>query len=156
MPSHKSRRDGRFLQSSKSNRTASKTCEGGRPPRQRECLSALAGLEAALHLVDDVNPALAADQTVGAVATTQRFQRVTDLHLKNPGCSEGRGDRPDLAKSGFPAGRSCRLRDGAVSKPLTRQMSTQMARFRPDLSSRRPALQLESRTNPAETRSRPL
>jgi hypothetical protein len=74
------------------------------------------------------------------VATTQRFQRVTDLHLKNPGCSEGRGDRPDLAKSGFPAGRSCRLRDGAVSKPLTRQMSTQMARFRPDLSSRRPAL----------------
>src|SRR6266700_23 len=42
--------------------------------------SALAGLEAALHLVDHVNPALAADQTVVAVAAAQRFQRVTDLH----------------------------------------------------------------------------
>jgi predicted component of type VI protein secretion system len=42
--------------------------------------STLARLEAALNLVDHVNPALAADQTVVAVATTQRFQRVTDLH----------------------------------------------------------------------------
>jgi hypothetical protein len=42
--------------------------------------SALTGLEAALNLVDHVNPALAADQTVVAMATTQRFQRVTDLH----------------------------------------------------------------------------
>src|SRR5258708_30071159 len=41
---------------------------------------ALTGLEAALHLVDHINPALAADQTVVAVAAAQRFQRVTDLH----------------------------------------------------------------------------
>src|ERR1700731_2088641 len=42
--------------------------------------STLARLEAGLHLVDHINPALAADQTVVAVTTTQRFQRVTDLH----------------------------------------------------------------------------
>jgi hypothetical protein len=40
----------------------------------------LARLETALDLVDHVNPALAADQAVVAVAATQRFQRVTDLH----------------------------------------------------------------------------
>jgi hypothetical protein len=50
----------------------------------------LAGFEAALHLVDHVDPALAADQTVVAVATTQRFQRVTDLHGSNPDVSKGR------------------------------------------------------------------
>jgi hypothetical protein len=42
--------------------------------------STLARLETALNLVDHVDPTLAADQTVVAVATTQRFQRVTDLH----------------------------------------------------------------------------
>jgi hypothetical protein len=42
--------------------------------------SALARLEAALDLVDHIDPALAADQTVVAMTTTQRFQRVTDLH----------------------------------------------------------------------------
>jgi hypothetical protein len=42
--------------------------------------SALARLEATLDLVDHIDPALAADQTVVAVATAQRFQRVTDLH----------------------------------------------------------------------------
>jgi hypothetical protein len=42
--------------------------------------SALARLEAALDLVDHINPALAADQTVVAVTTAQRLQRVTDLH----------------------------------------------------------------------------
>src|SRR6188768_3044681 len=56
--------------------------------------SALTGLEAALHLVDYIDPALAADQTVVAVATTQRFQRVTDLHgtilIASKGRVEGR------------------------------------------------------------------
>jgi hypothetical protein len=52
--------------------------------------SALASLEAALHLVDHIDPALAADQTVVAVATAQRFQRVTDLHGSNPDVSKGR------------------------------------------------------------------
>jgi hypothetical protein len=42
--------------------------------------SALARLEAALDLVDHINPALAADQTVIAVTTAQRLQRITDLH----------------------------------------------------------------------------
>src|SRR5215475_182300 len=58
---------------------------------------ALARLEAALDLVDHIDPALAADQAVGAMAAAQRFQRVTDLHgtilivtLK------GRGSRPNL------------------------------------------------------------
>ena len=57
---------------------------------------ALARLEAALHLVDHIDPALAADQAVGAMPAAQRFQRVTDLHDKNPDCVEGRG----LARSG--------------------------------------------------------
>src|ERR1700748_1843867 len=42
---------------------------------------ALARLEAALHLVDHIDPALAADQAVGAMPAAQRFQRVTDFHL---------------------------------------------------------------------------
>jgi len=40
----------------------------------------LARLEAALDLVDHIDPALAPDQAVGTMATAQRFQRVTDLH----------------------------------------------------------------------------
>jgi len=36
--------------------------------------SALAGLEARVHLVDDINPALAANQTVGAVAAFERLE----------------------------------------------------------------------------------
>ena len=47
---------------------------------KRRRLLALTRLEAALHLVDDVNPALAADQAVVAVTAAERFQRVTDLH----------------------------------------------------------------------------
>src|SRR3984893_16583151 len=65
------------LQSSKT----SKTCEGENfRERPKKPVSPLARLEAALNLVDHVNPALATDQTVVAVTTTQRFQRVTDLH----------------------------------------------------------------------------
>jgi hypothetical protein len=45
-----------------------------------EAESTLARLEAALNLVDYIDPALAADQTVVAMAATQRFQRVTDFH----------------------------------------------------------------------------
>lgn len=41
---------------------------------------ALTGLEAAFGLVDDVNPALAANQPVVAVTAAQGFQRITDLH----------------------------------------------------------------------------
>jgi hypothetical protein len=41
---------------------------------------ALASLEAALGLVDHVNAALAANQTVVAVTGAQRLQRVTDFH----------------------------------------------------------------------------
>jgi len=42
--------------------------------------STLPRLEAALDLVNHVNPALAANEPVGAMAATQRFQRVTNLH----------------------------------------------------------------------------
>jgi len=40
----------------------------------------LAGLVALLRLVDDIDAALAAHQTVVAMAIAQRFQRVTDFH----------------------------------------------------------------------------
>jgi hypothetical protein len=42
--------------------------------------STLAGLETTLDLVDHVNAALAANQTVVAVTGAERLQRVTDLH----------------------------------------------------------------------------
>jgi hypothetical protein len=60
---------------------ASKSREGENFVEARKAFhSTLARLETALNLVDHVNPALAADQTVVAVTAAQRFQRVTDLH----------------------------------------------------------------------------
>ncbi len=44
---------------------------------------ALASLKARIDLVDDINAALAAYQTVGAMAALERFKRVLDLHLTN-------------------------------------------------------------------------
>src|ERR1700726_590042 len=84
MPSPKSRRRKTHCKAA----MASKTCDGGRFREGPEDASqarfrldsALTRLETALNLVDHVDPALAADQTVVAVASTQRFQRVTDLH----------------------------------------------------------------------------
>jgi hypothetical protein len=64
-------------------------------------ISTLAGLEATLHLVDHINPALAADQTVIAMAGAQRFQRVTDLHGSNPDISKGRVGQAENGKMGF-------------------------------------------------------
>src|SRR5215212_751754 len=49
------------------------------PAPEREA-SALAGLEALLGLVDDVDAALAADELVVAVTPAQGFQRVADFH----------------------------------------------------------------------------
>jgi hypothetical protein len=46
---------------------------------------ALTRLEALLHLVDDIDLALATDEAVGAMATAQRFQRVPDFHLNTDG-----------------------------------------------------------------------
>jgi hypothetical protein len=46
----------------------------------RDFKSALAGLEARICLVDDINPALAADQLVVAMALQQSLQRITDFH----------------------------------------------------------------------------
>jgi hypothetical protein len=84
MPSAKSSRSKTTLQSSKTSKRREKSgfCESREAKIQAGFSpgSTLARLEAALNLVDDVNPALAADQTVVAVTTTQRFQRVTDLH----------------------------------------------------------------------------
>jgi hypothetical protein len=63
--------------------------------------SALSGLEAALHLVDYVDSALAANQAVVAVAATQRFQRVTDLHGRILTVLKAAFDRPKNEKTGF-------------------------------------------------------
>ena len=46
--------------------------------------SALTSLEAWVHLVDDVDAALAANQTVIAVTGLKRFKRVLDLHFTGP------------------------------------------------------------------------
>src|ERR1700712_2953494 len=71
------------------------------PERRRRRDLALARLETALHLVDHVNPALAADQTVVAVAATQRFQRVTDLHGTILELPKGRARQAESGKMGF-------------------------------------------------------
>ena len=47
-------------------------------------LSALAGLEAALGLVDDVDPALPANDATVAVPVLERAERVPDLHGSSP------------------------------------------------------------------------
>lgn len=54
----------------------------------REAVSALTRLEARIHLVDDIDAALAANQTVGAVAAFQAFQRVLDFHRSIPFLAE--------------------------------------------------------------------
>src|SRR5215469_16203160 len=43
--------------------------------------SALTGLKAAIGLVDDVDPALPAHQTIIAVPAAQGFQGITDFHV---------------------------------------------------------------------------
>jgi hypothetical protein len=43
--------------------------------------SALTGFETRVHFVDDVNAAFAANQTVVAVTSLKRFQRILDLHF---------------------------------------------------------------------------
>jgi hypothetical protein len=52
----------------------------GGEPRERGRRSTLAGFETPVRLIDDVNPALAAHDTVVAVAAAERFQRVADFH----------------------------------------------------------------------------
>jgi hypothetical protein len=71
------------------------------PERRPGRDSALTRLETALHLVDHINPALAADQTVVAVTATQRFQRVTDLHGTILELLKGRARQADNGKMGF-------------------------------------------------------
>src|SRR5262249_30800061 len=53
-------------------------------------VSALAGFEAALGLVDDVDPALAPNEAVVAMARPQGFQRVTNFHRMAPGPARGK------------------------------------------------------------------
>ena len=52
--------------------------EKRRPPGV--CRLALTSLEAAMGLVDDVDPALAAHDAVVAMAAAQGFQRITNFH----------------------------------------------------------------------------
>jgi hypothetical protein len=49
-------------------------CTGLNSLTRNRTASALTGFEARIGLVDDVNPALTADDAVVAMATTQRFQ----------------------------------------------------------------------------------
>jgi hypothetical protein len=42
--------------------------------------SALTGLKAAIGLIDDVDPALSAHQTIVAVPAAQGFQGIADFH----------------------------------------------------------------------------
>ena len=53
-----------------------------RMPDRRK--SALTSLEARVLLVDDVDASLAANQTVVAVTSLQRFERILDLHWSGP------------------------------------------------------------------------
>src|SRR4029450_3597477 len=58
---------------------------GAQPAVGSAGTSALPGLEPTLDLVDHIDPPLAADQAIVAVAAAQRFQRVADFH----GCCSG-------------------------------------------------------------------
>ena len=46
--------------------------------------SALTSLEAWVQLVDDVDAALATDETVVAVTSLERLERILDLHFFDP------------------------------------------------------------------------
>jgi hypothetical protein len=48
--------------------------------RNQSGLSALTSLEARVGLVDDIDPALAADDAAILIAELCRFQRITNLH----------------------------------------------------------------------------
>src|SRR4051812_34255461 len=135
------------------------------PHRVRDTVgpSALAGLETALHLVDHIDPALAADEAVVAVATAQRFQRVTDLHgiswnASERPCSAGRKtiNRGSVPAGGPAAGDARVLGHGASgcqSEPgyssliggRKRLIHRESAGFRP----------VTRKTDPAETRPWP-
>src|ERR1051325_455048 len=71
--------------------------------RARNGRSALARLEAALGLVDDIDPALAADDAVVAMAAAQRLERVADFH-------DDLGPRP--ARNFFVGAYPCRRTGG--------------------------------------------
>ena len=47
-------------------------------------ISALTSLVARVQLVDDVNAALAADETVVTMARLERLERILDLHFSDP------------------------------------------------------------------------
>src|SRR5262245_51788691 len=90
--------------------------------------SALAGLEAALDLVDHIDPALAPDQAIVAMAAAQGFQGVADFHGSQfqyarprgvKGCRETRDAPPTRQHAGpaaFPAPGS--VRRGRTPEPL--------------------------------------
>jgi hypothetical protein len=67
-----------------------------RAERRPRRLSALAGLEARVLLVDDVDTALAANKAVLAMTSLERLERILDLHFSDPRIS-GR-----LEFAGFP------------------------------------------------------
>jgi hypothetical protein len=58
--------------------------DAARPKYAHTPHSALAGFEPAMRLIDNVNAALAAHDTIVAVTAAQRFQRITDFHSDIP------------------------------------------------------------------------
>jgi hypothetical protein len=57
--------------------------------RQRRRKSALTGLKATIGLIDDVDPALPAHQTIVAVPAAQGFQGIPDFHVDLSCCFAG-------------------------------------------------------------------
>ncbi|EGE55992.1 hypothetical protein RHECNPAF_770026 [Rhizobium etli CNPAF512] len=69
--------------------------------------SALAGLVARVQLVDDVDAALAANQTVVTVASLERLERILDLHFSDPRSLWGNSHSPvSLTIKSAPSGRA--------------------------------------------------
>ena len=88
---------------------------------------ALAGLEALVHLVDDVNAAATADELVRAVASHQRLQRVADLHLTNPRSNKRGAKAPEnwpLHKETEPGCQRAIASLSPIARPLTRRLWT--------------------------------
>lgn len=81
--------------------------------RVRTRSSALPGLEAAVRFIDDVNAAFAAHQAVVAMAPTQRFQRVPDLHRAHRSLGPQTQHRPQAR---LPSQQSARPGQGCPEK----------------------------------------
>lgn len=102
---------------------------------------ALAGLEALVHLVDDVNAAATADELVRAVASHQRLQRVPDLHLSNPRSNKRGAKAPEnwpLHKETEPGCQRAIASLSPIAQPLTHRLSAMLILAWNRVQNRRP------------------